>query len=37
MFDYFGRALPYLRLGFTYHNEAELADAASRMARALAA
>jgi GntR family transcriptional regulator/MocR family aminotransferase len=37
MFDYFGRALPYLRLGFTYHNEAELADAASRMARALTA
>ena len=29
-----GRPLPYLRLGFTYHNEAELADAAARMARA---
>jgi GntR family transcriptional regulator/MocR family aminotransferase len=35
MFDYFARPLPYLRLGFTYHDEAELADAASRMARAL--
>jgi GntR family transcriptional regulator/MocR family aminotransferase len=37
MFDYRGRVLPYLRLGFTYHNESELADAASRMARALRA
>jgi GntR family transcriptional regulator / MocR family aminotransferase len=36
IFDYRGRSLPFLRLGFTYHNEAELADAASRMARALA-
>jgi GntR family transcriptional regulator/MocR family aminotransferase len=35
MFDYRGRTLPNLRLGFTYHNETELADAASRMARAL--
>jgi GntR family transcriptional regulator/MocR family aminotransferase len=37
MFDYLGRALPYLRLGFTYHDEAELTDAAARMARALGA
>ena len=37
IFDYRGRSLPFLRLGFTYHNEAELADATSRMARALTA
>jgi len=36
MFDFFERPRPFLRLGFTYHNEAELAEAASRMARALA-
>jgi GntR family transcriptional regulator/MocR family aminotransferase len=37
MFDHRNRVLPYLRLGFTYHNETELADAAARMARALRA
>jgi len=36
MFDLLGRDRPFLRLGFTYHDEAELAEAASRMARALA-
>lgn len=35
MFDYHARALPFLRLGFTYHDEAELDEAASRMARSL--
>ena len=33
--DFFAREQPFLRLGFTYHNEDELADAARRMARAL--
>jgi GntR family transcriptional regulator/MocR family aminotransferase len=33
--DFFARELPFVRLGFTYHDEAELADAARRMARAL--
>ena len=36
MCDFFGRDQPFLRLGFTYHDEGELAEAASRMARALA-
>jgi GntR family transcriptional regulator/MocR family aminotransferase len=35
MFDFFARAQPFLRLGFTYHDESELAEAAARMARAL--
>ena len=35
MFDFFGRTVPFLRLGFTYHNESELAEATSRMANAL--
>jgi GntR family transcriptional regulator/MocR family aminotransferase len=35
MFDFASRELPFLRLGFTYHDEAELSEAASRMARAL--
>ncbi len=35
MFDFAGRAVPFIRLGFTYHDESELAEAASRMARAL--
>ena len=34
--DFAARAIPFLRLGFTYHDESELADAARRMARALA-
>ncbi len=37
MFDFAGRPRPFLRLGFTYHDEAELTDAAARMARALPA
>ncbi len=35
MFDFARRPLPFLRLGFTYHDESELRDAAARMARAL--
>lgn len=35
IFDFFGREQSFLRLGFTYHNEAELSEAASRMAIAL--
>jgi len=35
--DFHAREQPFLRLGFTYHDESELADAARRMARALAA
>ena len=34
--DFAAREIPFLRLGFTYHDESELADAARRMARALA-
>ena len=34
MLDYAGRNLRNLRLGFTYHDETELAEAALRMARA---
>ena len=33
--DFHARELPFLRLGFTYHDESELADAARRMSRAL--
>jgi GntR family transcriptional regulator/MocR family aminotransferase len=36
MCDFLGRDLPFLRLGFSYHDEGELTEAASRMARALA-
>ena len=35
IFDFLGREQPFLRLGFTYHNDSELAEAASRMASAL--
>ncbi len=35
MFDFFAREQQFLRLGFTYHNELELAEAALRMATAL--
>jgi GntR family transcriptional regulator/MocR family aminotransferase len=35
VFDFFGRGEHFLRLGFTYHNETELAEAARRMAIAL--
>jgi len=35
MLDFAGRDLRFLRLGFTYHDEEELAEAALRMARAL--
>ena len=35
MYDFHGARQPYTRLGFTYHDEAELADAARRMAQAL--
>jgi GntR family transcriptional regulator/MocR family aminotransferase len=35
VYDFHDRAEPCLRLGFSYHDEAELADAARRMARAL--
>jgi GntR family transcriptional regulator / MocR family aminotransferase len=35
MLDFAGRDLRFLRLGFTYHNEEELTEAALRMARAL--
>jgi GntR family transcriptional regulator/MocR family aminotransferase len=35
IFDFFGKEQPFLRLGFTYHDEAELDEAAARMARAL--
>lgn len=35
MLDFAGRELRFLRLGFTYHDEEELAEAARRMARAL--
>ncbi|HJU25910.1 MAG TPA: PLP-dependent aminotransferase family protein, partial [Rhodanobacteraceae bacterium] len=34
-YDFFNREQPYLRLGFSYHDEAELTEAAARMARAL--
>jgi GntR family transcriptional regulator/MocR family aminotransferase len=34
-YDFFHRAQPFLRLGFTYHDESELEDAVRRMARAL--
>jgi len=35
MLDFAGRELQFLRLGFTYHDEDELTEAAARMARAL--
>jgi GntR family transcriptional regulator/MocR family aminotransferase len=35
MFDFAGRAQPYLRIGFTYHDERELAAAVRLMAHAL--
>jgi GntR family transcriptional regulator / MocR family aminotransferase len=35
MLDFAGHELQFLRLGFTYHDEEELAEAALRMARAL--
>jgi GntR family transcriptional regulator/MocR family aminotransferase len=35
MLDFAGRELQFLRLGFTYNDEEELAEAALRMARAL--
>ena len=35
MLDFAGSDLPFMRLGFTYHDEEELNDAALRMARAL--
>ncbi len=35
MFDSAERPRPYLRLGFTYHDESELREAVSRMARGL--
>jgi GntR family transcriptional regulator/MocR family aminotransferase len=34
-YDFFHRAQPFLRLGFTYHDESELEEAVRRMARAL--
>ena len=34
-YDFLHRDQPFVRLGFTYHDEAELADAARRMAQAL--
>ena len=35
-YDFLGREQPFLRLGFSYHDEVELAEAVGRMARALA-
>jgi GntR family transcriptional regulator/MocR family aminotransferase len=35
-YDFLGREQPFMRLGFSYHDEAELDEAVSRMARALA-
>ena len=35
-YDFFHREQPFLRLGFTYHDESELEEAVRRMARALA-
>jgi GntR family transcriptional regulator / MocR family aminotransferase len=35
MFDFAERPRPYLRLGFTYHDESELREAVTRMARGL--
>jgi len=35
-YDFFNREQPFMRLGFSYHDEAELNEAAARMARALA-
>lgn len=35
MYDFGGEYQPFLRLGFTYHDERELAEAARRMARSL--
>ncbi len=35
MFDFEGRDIPFLRLGFTYHDEEELREATELMARAL--
>jgi len=36
-YDFFAREQPFMRLGFSYHNEPELDQAVARMARALAA
>ena len=35
-YDFFHRPQPFLRLGFTYHDESELQEAVRRMSRALA-
>jgi GntR family transcriptional regulator / MocR family aminotransferase len=35
VYDFFHREQPYLRLGFSYHDELELSEAVRRMARAL--
>jgi GntR family transcriptional regulator/MocR family aminotransferase len=35
-YDFFGQARPFVRLGFSYHDETELDEAVARMARALA-
>ena len=35
-YDFFHRPQPFLRLGFTYHDESELHEAVRRMSRALA-
>jgi GntR family transcriptional regulator/MocR family aminotransferase len=35
-YDFFNREQPFMRLGFSYHDEKELAEAAARMSRALA-
>ena len=34
-YDFFNREQPYMRLGFSYHDETELDESAARMARAL--
>jgi len=34
-YDFFNREQPFMRLGFSYHDESELREAAARMARAL--
>src|SRR4030095_15822335 len=36
-YDFFGREQPFMRLGFSYHDESELDEAVARMARALMA
>jgi len=35
-YDFFGREQPFMRLGFSYHDEVELDEAVKRMTRALA-